>query len=774
MYRPVSMECDYLFSFQNLKYTFNNGVAELVNGENRDNSSQKSNGSGKSSLLEVISIGLTGAPLRKVKLEEIINDDADEGGMVFVFANDVLKEQLVITRRFFRKSASTVSMQIFRDNVAVKDPLLEQLSSVDEYNKAILDRVGLSKVEVYNNFILSRTRFKNFLDMSDKLKKEAINRFSRGSAVDQAIAELLKDKKSPQAQFEVAEKVLAKRVGQLEIMEAQLVKANEESRDRALAIDAQIDDVKTKIKSSRKSIRENLSTISSLDERANELDSILDDIDAVMEIEATPEDHLNKLIKLIEEKSVEYTHSFKKGFEDIAGSADIYNTSIAKHTTSIAELTKNLNDATKSLKDIESDPEANEDEHIKKTEGIDSKVEKLKLTVKKLKSDLKTANEDRDTLDRQISTLSTKLAGTIECPKCGHKFLAAEEGFDVPTAKLDIEALRKKSSKFDELSINVNEQIKKSEKNIGLAEDELDEIEDKFDSIIKKADGLVLEMKKIDLAIKAENAAITDNSLKIKQIDSKIDAYIDSCFASYSDTVTSMLDGIEDNISELEHGNKRIEGTIEALNLRLEDIEKNKNLDNTTSISEEITKLKAAKRKAEKDLVKRKIELDKYTAQEKVFIDFKTELANSKIEALGDITNDFLESIGSDLRIELSGYSKTAKGDIKEKISVKLLRDGIDAGSFGKFSAGEQARINLATILAMSKLININCDEGKGLDLLVLDEILDSVDESGLANMLSTLNYLKTTSLVVSHGLIAEGYEHRRVVIKENGYSTIN
>ena len=208
--------------------------------------------------------------------------------------------------------------------------------------------------------------------------------------------------------------------------------------------------------------------------------------------------------------------------------------------------------------------------------------------------------------------------------------------------------------------------------------------------------------------------------------------------------------------------------------MRLEDIEKNKKLNTTASISDTITTTKAAKRRAEKDLTKRKAELDKYTAQEQVFVDFKTELANSKIEALGDITNDFLESIGSDLRIEFSGYSKTKKGIIKEKISVKLLRDGIDAGSFGKFSAGEQARINLATILAMSKLININCDEGKGLDLLVLDEILDSVDENGLANMLATLNYLKVTALVVSHGLIAEGYEHRRVVVKENGYSTIN
>ena len=67
-------------------------------------------------------------------------------------------------------------------------------------------------------------------------------------------------------------------------------------------------------------------------------------------------------------------------------------------------------------------------------------------------------------------------------------------------------------------------------------------------------------------------------------------------------------------------------------------------------------------------------------------------------------------------------------GKVREKISISLLRDGVDCGSFGKFSAGEAARVNLATILAMQKLVNANCDDEKGLDLLVLDEILEAVD----------------------------------------------
>ena len=64
--------------------------------------------------------------------------------------------------------------------------------------------------------------------------------------------------------------------------------------------------------------------------------------------------------------------------------------------------------------------------------------------------------------------------------------------------------------------------------------------------------------------------------------------------------------------------------------------------------------------------------------------------------------------------------------------------------SFDKFSEGEKARVNLANILAMHKLTNVNCDDDKGLDLLILDEILEATDEQGLSNiffLMPSINY---------------------------------
>ena len=73
----------------------------------------------------------------------------------------------------------------------------------------------------------------------------------------------------------------------------------------------------------------------------------------------------------------------------------------------------------------------------------------------------------------------------------------------------------------------------------------------------------------------------------------------------------------------------------------------------------------------------------------------------------------------------------------------------------------------------LARQVNSNCDDEKGLDLLILDEILEAVDEEGLSSMFDALNALGGTVLVVSHGNVAESYPHKLVITKENGESRI-
>lgn len=142
--------------------------------------------------------------------------------------------------------------------------------------------------------------------------------------------------------------------------------------------------------------------------------------------------------------------------------------------------------------------------------------------------------------------------------------------------------------------------------------------------------------------------------------------------------------------------------------------------------------------------------------QRERFVQFKTYLANTKIEALSRITNEFLQNIGSDIRIRFDGYTILKSGKVRRKSPSRCCATAWTAARSASSRQAEAARV-VATILAMQKLVNSNCDGDKGLDLLVLDEILEAVDEAGLASMFEALNSLGGTVLVVSHGNVAEG-----------------
>lgn len=230
----------------------------------------------------------------------------------------------------------------------------------------------------------------------------------------------------------------------------------------------------------------------------------------------------------------------------------------------------------------------------------------------------------------------------------------------------------------------------------------------------------------------------------------------------------------EREIKQLEGNIEATKGSIETLQSTIKEIKESSDTEVIESLKVSLKEFTKKSTNAISEKRKIEIKLNALKEQEQRFVEFKTYLANTKIEALSKITNEFLENIGSDIRVKFSGYTILKSGKLRDKISISIIRDGVDCGSFGKFSEGEKARVNLANILAMHKLINVNCENGKGLDLLVLDEILEAVDEDGLANMFSALNNIGTTAIVVSHGNVAENYPYKLIINKQNGESYIN
>ena len=290
---------------------------------------------------------------------------------------------------------------------------------------------------------------------------------------------------------------------------------------------------------------------------------------------------------------------------------------------------------------------------------------------------------------------------------------------------------------------------------------------------LNKVDAAEKELQTLNYKLESLQRKSRQLSDKLTAIQADIENTRRKMFDQAYEILDSAITSRQREMKSLQEDIAATESSIETLYSTIGEI-------NNTSPDEVIVSLKASLktyRKKSEEVLKEKTEIEKELCtlreQEQRFGQFKSYLANTKIEALSKITNEFLESIGSDIRINFSGYTTLKTGKVREKISVSLVRDGMDCGSFGKFSEGERARVNLSSILAMQKLVNSNCDDDKGLDLLVLDEILAAVDEEGNAKMFESLNKLGITALVVSHGHVSESYAHTLTIRKENGESRI-
>lgn len=379
----------------------------------------------------------------------------------------------------------------------------------------------------------------------------------------------------------------------------------------------------------------------------------------------------------------------------------------------------------------------------------------------------------RKVISAGIDELSNKLAGSISCPRCGHEFLVAEPGFDIQAG---MKELKLRQSNLSEIISRIENQQKETDAaelqqaRLGndkrMMESERNDWEQRLSEHERAIRLATRSVEEADYSRRRTTADITALQNEIESIRRKV---FDEAFG----LIDERQNAIKREIRKASEEIHAAECAIDTLQSTIREMESTSPEDLLHSLKESLEKEK----KRSLAVAGQKLALDEkvrtLVVQKERFVQFKTYLANSKVEALSRITNEFLQNIGSDIRIRFDGYTVLKSGKIREKISISLLRDGVDCGSFGKFSAGEAARVNLATILAMQKLVNCNCEDGKGLDMLVLDEILEAVDEAGLAAMFEALNALGGTVLVVYHGNVAEGYPHKLVITKENGESRI-
>ncbi len=787
MWKLAEIRINNIVSFHEASLSIEQGVATLIFGKNEDNASQPCNGSGKSSLIEAISFALTGEQLRKVKsVEEIINDHAENAYVYVRLANDYNNTTFTIERTISRNAPQSIECHKY-DCAGVEIETDKTIQpTVSDYNKFILCEIGLTKDEIYNNFILCDNKYESFFDCSDKNKKEIINRFSNGVIIDDSIDRLQQDMAPVVSELTVANNKVVGINGsisaiknELEHVDEKKANARQERGARIERLDEQIQKCRSDIEvveEKRKKAESRLILLNGLQKEVKGLDeSNLSLLEAYNEIKAMCEDN-----------ELEAVSEFDKMSEQ-------YKNLLSEQKNSIKQINRQIDDATATLKQSKDEQQRYAesykkhcDDETKLTEKdialkekINAEISKIDVKLDKIEEDINANKKRQAELSALISRNETLLNGAVICPKCQHKFFVNED-ITVDDVKKTLDDLRSEERTKKEEAAKLIKEFDFVDEDGAKKSEEIDSINAKMKARSNELDAEYRELKSLSGKVdQAENSVISlqkqlaNAENELDRLNGKIEVMRNRLFGEITGILEGRVMNGKNYIEQQDSSIVFLKGQMSQYQQSKKELIEAPETDFEASLQESLEKYQDELKSAQKIASEIETKYNRLKEQELHFTMFKSYIANKKIDALSHIVNDFLEKIGSDIRLKLEGFTVTKTGKFRDKISVQVMRDGIDCGSYHKFSGGEKARLNLACILSLHTLTNSNCEEGKGLDFIIIDELLDKSDEVGMATYCEALNKLGQTALLITQGGISEGYPHKLLIVKKQGVSTI-
>lgn len=387
----------------------------------------------------------------------------------------------------------------------------------------------------------------------------------------------------------------------------------------------------------------------------------------------------------------------------------------------LKELSEKISEAEEEIGEI--------DGNLKKWEKVvKTREEQIQaITVEdttQLKKDRKKLKEEMEELDSEISEnkrtekkLKAELEDTITCPKCSHEFIHESE-LDLSvedTKSLLDEAqseIKKQTKKYEvkETKLkNLNKKIKEAER----AEELVGEIEEEKAGYERKIKNKTQDRS--DLLEKIAKWETEKKAIKKRKKDDKL------------------LNSLNQRIGECDT-------EIEKLTKQL------------LPISEEMDTIKFWQFNMGRS-------------------GFMTYLANKSIKIIEGITNSYLRKFGVDISVLINGFTILKSGEVREKIDVFVLNDGVTAEQFLAKSGGERGRVTLAGVLGIQHLINLSTN-GRGLNLLCFDECFHGMDSKGQENIIKIFEKMGITILVITQN-VSESFnnENTLYVVKEKDVS---
>jgi DNA repair protein SbcC/Rad50 len=410
MWQPKNLTIQNLMTHENSTFEFKRNKCIMVFGINSTDSGADSNGGGKSTVLEGMTIAITGQPNRDISKDAFINDFADDCYIEMTLTNEIgTVNSLVIKRWFFRKKSSKIELW-------ENDELNKEMTSVNEANARIYDLIGLNKDDLLHFFMVGQETNYSFLTSNDADKKNIISRFSDIEFINQKIEKLKENKKDVESELALHLKLVGKVENKIEFL-------SEQKTDLVDNFQSENNEKIEKIKQKIKSENNNITIIRTESEGTERLITKLElkISEIVIEDVTDFEDKLSKNKKKLSETKkqileTEHTishleiiyegkvtcpscnHEFNPS-EDIELSE--IPTLLNQSNSILTELSSKQATLEKRIKSIKKDIEQN-----------DAKKEELseqKSKLKRLKNSLENLNLDLKSSDKKISNLKEQL-----------------------------------------------------------------------------------------------------------------------------------------------------------------------------------------------------------------------------------------------------------------------------------------------------------------------------------------------------------------------------
>ena len=285
MYRPVKLEATNFQSFKSLSYDFKPGKAILIEGENRTDDGQATNGSGKSGFAEMIYYSLLGSSSNGKRDIKLVRRGCKEASLCLVLKNEYLKQELTIKRTLFANTKPS-TLEIFINGEDMKG----KYATVNEGNKFILDCLDISQDDLKNYYLINKKRFVSFFDSPDSAKRALLGRFSNIDRVQKVGDEIDIRLKERQEEINSKNSLILACQSKIDLLNEQIeaergvdkYKEKQEylqgviasNKTRQEEIDEELKEVERDLFTNQKDMQENDKSIESANKRIKDLQSI--------------------------------------------------------------------------------------------------------------------------------------------------------------------------------------------------------------------------------------------------------------------------------------------------------------------------------------------------------------------------------------------------------------------------------------------------------------------------------------------------------------------